>query len=222
VGYNGKDIRKKLDNYENRLSKKYYSDIGENKLKEFVENLFKQAEKPYIFESILIRDLNSDFSEDNFPLIKEELTEIVVGYFEKYCAEATNLDNNVWRLYHSCKYKEYISTGNSTYRSQVKVIEKGKQIMLDFVINKDLDGYLFAIVAPETFKQTIYAVSDTVLELFESWADFKKVIFEQDKKKWKYLDEFQKFFETFEAQGFSKYVPFNFDIIPIHEKHRKD
>ena len=56
VGYDGKDLYDKLNNYENRLAVRYYSDLNEAEgLKQFVLNLFKNAKSPFSFEADFIR-----------------------------------------------------------------------------------------------------------------------------------------------------------------------
>ncbi len=221
IGYNGKDIIEKLNTYENRLAKKYYGESGEINLKKFIENIFLQSQDPFSFEATLISTINSEF-EHHFPLSKEELLDILFGYFDKYCSNHFKLDSNIWLLYHSCKYKKHESSDGHTYYSREEIPNRCKQIFQNFVLTKDLDGYILAIIELESFNQKLFAVSQTVLELFGNWEDFKKIINEQDKNKWKYLEEFQEFFKVFEEKSFSKYVPYKFNIIPVHKKLRKE
>lgn len=219
VGYNSKDLLEKLNNYEKNLVNKYYGELGEDRLKEFVRSLFEQAEEPYFFEAVFISYVSSESSK-YFPLDEDELDEIVLGYLKKYTIKTDKLNHNVWNLYYSCRRKKYVSAGGNT--SEEEIFSKSKEVMQTFILNKDLDEYLFSVINVEPFKQKTFAIINSVVELFDSWVSFKKVIFNQDEGKWKYLNEFKKFFCVFEAKGFSLFVEFEFKDIPINEKFKNN
>lgn len=221
VGYDGKDLASKLHNYENSLAKKYYGETGGHlELKEFVRSLFLKAESPYTFEGSFIRYANSEFSE-NLPLLKSELSEIVIGYFKNYCLTAQKLDDNIWNLFYDTLQVNWISTGGNAYQKQKVMVDEAKEIMRAFILEKDFDGFLLESIHLEHFDQKLYMVSKTAEELFDGWTGFKQALEGKNKKKWIYLSEFKKFLSVYESKNFSEYVDFKFEKIPIHTKVRK-
>lgn len=221
VGYDGKDLFGKLNNYDNKLATRYYGDSeGDLKLKSFVKSLFLEAKSPYSFEADFIRYANMEFS-DTFPLTKNELTEINLGYFKSYCDTTDKLDNNVWNLFHNSKQTNWVSSGGNSYQKQEVIPDETKVIMKDFVLNKDLDGFLLALIDPEPFDQKKFSISNFAVALFDNWVTFKQILEEQNEEKWNYLGEFKSLLSAYESKNYSQYVDFKFNKIPIEEKIRK-
>jgi len=221
VGYDGKDLYNKLNNYDNELAIRYYGEEdGAEKLKDFVKNIFLEAKSPYSFESDFIRYVNMEFS-DSFPLSKDELMVIVLEYFESYCSVNIKLDIHLWSLFHNSKQTVWIPTGGNSYQKQEVLPDTTKSIMREFVLNKDLDGFLLALIDPEPFDQRKFAISNFVVALFDNWANFKKILEEQSNEKWIYLEEFKNLLSAYEEKNYSQYVDFKFDKIPIETKIRK-
>lgn len=221
VGYDGKDFMNKINNYDNKLVERYYAEEnGHEILKTFVKGLFEQARSPYSFESDLIRHLNNEFS-DTFVLSKEELKEICLDYFRTYCQEIDKIDSNVWHLFHSCKQTEWVPAGGNSYSKQENMPEETKEIMKDFILNQDLDGFLFAIIDIEPFDQKKFSISNVIIGLFGNWKAFEEELSLKDEKESKYLKEFREFLTVYAAKNYSQYVDFNFEVIPIEEKMRK-
>lgn len=221
VGYDGRDLLDKLNNYENKLATSYYGEIeGDDKLKTFVKSLFLEANSPYSFEADLIRLANMEFSE-NFPLTKEELKKIVIDYFKKYCLTVNKLDNNIWSLFHNSKQTNRVSTGGNSYQREEVMPDETKSTMKEFVLKKDLNGFLLALIDPEPFDQKKFSISNFALALFDDWENFKQILELQSEEKWMYLGEFKKFLSEYELKNYSQDVDFRFDIIPIDQKIRK-
>jgi len=221
VGYDGKDLYDKLSNYENKLAVRYYSDLNEAEgLKQFVLKLFKNAKSPFSFEADFIRYANNEFS-DSFPLSKDELKGLVLDYFKTYCSETEKLDSNVWSLFHDCKQTNWNPTGGGSYQKQEILPEETKEIMKTFVLSKDLDGFLLALIDPEPFDQKKFAISNFIVGLFGDWQAFKEILEQQSEEKWKNLNEFKKLLLEYETKNFSQYVDFKFEQIPIEQKIRK-
>lgn len=222
VGYDGKDLMDKVNNYDNKLVERYYPEENGNEiLKAFIKGQFDQARSPYSFESDLIRHLNGHFS-DTFVLTKEELKETCLHYFRKYCQATDKLDSNVWHLFHNCKQTEWIPAGGNSYSKQETMPEEIKETMKDFVLNKDLDGFLFAIIEIEPFDQKKFSISNVIVGLFGNWKAFEEELSQKDENESKYLKEFREFLTLYAAKNYSQYIDFYFDIIPINEKMRKE
>ncbi len=221
VGYDSKDLYDKLNNYDNKLATSYYGGLeGSAKLKAFVKSLFLKAKSPYSFEAGLIRYANMEFS-DTFPLTKDELKEIVIDYFKKYCSTVDKLDNNIWSLFHNSKQTNWVTTGGNSYHKEEMMPNETKSIIKEFVLNKDLNGFLLALIDPEPFDQRKFSISNFALALFDDWESFKQILEEQSEEKWIYLREFKKLLSEYESKNYSQYVDFKFDKIPIEEKISK-
>ncbi len=214
VGYEGRDLSSKMDNYDNSLSKKYYEGKTEE-LQRFVRELFKQATPPFSFEAQFIHHLNNEFG-DGFPLDKEELQIIVLGYLKEYCALATEWTDSVLDLFHACKITEWIPEGGNSYSGIKKVPEEAKQIVKDFVASKGFDEFLLLMVEESLHDGQKYAVNNFVLKIYDDWKNFESELLDVlDEEKSKYLKEFRKFYAQFASKNHSVYIDFNFKEIPF-------
>lgn len=158
---------------------------------------------------------------DSFPLSKDELMAIVLEYFKSYCSVNNKLDSNLWNLFHNSKQTVWIPTGGNSYQKKEVIPDETKFIMKEFVLNKDLDGFLLALIDPEPFDQRKFAISNFVVALFDNWENFKQILEEQSNEKWIYLEEFKNLLSAYEETNYSQYVDFKFDKIPIETKIRK-
>jgi hypothetical protein len=219
VGYEGRDLLSKLNNYDSNIERKFYSgEGGKEQYQLFVRSLFARSNSPYIFEAEVASHINNDFSDD-FGLPKEEFEKILVNYFRTYCDETETLDKNTWRLFHSCRRTNRQDVGGGRFTRTDEILPEAKEIMRS-VILKNFDKFLLAIINPEILKQKSFAVSDFIIAMYGSWTAFKELLTQMDEEKWTYLKEFKEFFQKFEAHNFSIYVPFEFKVIPIHLRMR--
>jgi hypothetical protein len=219
VGYEGRDLLNKLNNYDDSIERKFYSGLGgKEKYQLFLRSLFVDAKSPFIFESEVASLINNDLS-DNFGLPKEEFERILVNYFRVYCAEQERLDKDTWRLFHNCRRTNRQELGGGRFTSINEIIPAAKDIMRS-VILKDFDNFLLAMIDSEIFEKKTFAVSQFVLAMYGSWAEFKELLIQIDEGKWIYLKEFIEFFNKFESKNFTIYVPFDFKTIPIHLRTR--
>lgn len=219
VGYNGQDLLSKLNNYDNNIQRKFYREPGgKEKYESFISDLFMSANSPYMFEADMASLINNDFSDD-FGLKKEDFEKILIHYFKTYCEENGTLDKNTWRLFHSCRRTNREELGGGRFNRTDELLPEAKEIMRSIVL-KNFDAFLLAIINPETFKQKLFAVSNFVISLYGSWKEFKELLDQMDEAEWTYLKEFKEFFDKFELNNFSVYVPFDFKVIPIHLRMR--
>ncbi len=218
LGYNGKDIISKMDNHENKLASKYFSNDIKS-LKSFTNDLFDSASTPFTFESRLIRDIAYDFSED-FPLNKKEVIDIGIDYLQKFASGIDKFNSSIWRLYHCTKYKLFIPSENGNYSSNEIVPEKSREIVKRFILEKDFDGFLMAVIEQEPFDQVGFSISKIVPEIFGSWDEFKTQLQQISDDRWKFVEEFKRFFLECELKNFGHYVKFDFKLIPIKERFK--
>lgn len=216
VWYDIGDLIDKMVNYDGEIGKKHYANIKE--YNEFVESFFKDAVSPYLFESSLAnllywRDLKSEY----FPIAKPELETFITGYLEKYCNESDKIDANIWELYRNCTLIEWEPTGNNSQVSKTRKANNADDIFKNFILNKDLDGFLATIITGD-FDPNRFYISEIVLSLFCNYNNFKQVLNEQDDGKWEYLKEFKEFFAELEKHNFSRRVAFEFKTIDLTRK----
>jgi hypothetical protein len=217
VGYEGRDLLSKLNNYDSNIERKFYSTKGgKEQYQLFVRSLFEKSNSPYIFEAEVASLINNDFSDD-FGLPKEEFEKILVNYFRTYCNEKETLDKNTWRLFYSCQRTNRQDVGGGRFTRTYEFLPEAKEIMRS-VILKNFDTFLLRIINPEVYNQKSFAVSEFSIEMYDSWTAFKELLSQMDEEKWTYLKEFKEFFQKFEEHNFSIFVPFEFKVIPIHLK----
>jgi KAP-like P-loop domain-containing protein len=219
VGYDGKDLYDKLGDYNGRIVNQFYDYLGgKDELHSFIKGLFENTTAPYSFESEFARYINSVyFDETVFPLSKDELKGISIGYLRSYCESIDKLDRNVFFLLWSTEQTNYIPSGGNSFQSTKEIPDEAKDIFKSFVL-KDFDQFLFWIIEVDPFRLKSFTVVNTIVVIYNSWANFKTVLLAEDENKWKYLAEFKSFFEQAEKVNFAQYVPFAFEIIPIESK----
>ncbi len=220
VGFNGEDLQNKLSNYSGRLSDKLYAKDKPEELKTFVRSIFEGAKSPYSFEAEFLSYLSGQLS-DTFPITKDEIKEFTFEYLKKYCSEVDKLDSNVWNLFQCCKQTEWIPAGGNSYSKKEAFTEESKTLMKDFLLNKDLDGFLFSIIATKAFEQDLFAISSFVIEIFDNWKAFEEELSKKDEEKSKYLNEFRALLAKFAGTNYSQYVSFKFQTIPFGERLSK-
>jgi hypothetical protein len=215
VGYDQRNLRDKISDYHHRLSKDFY---GGNKdsLKKFILSLFENASPPFRFESDFIRFLNADLGiSDHFPLSKEELTKIAVEYLNTYIKASTTTSRDLYYLLWQTETTDWIPVGGNSYTQSKKLPEEAKKHFIEFVTVNCFDDFLLGIIRQEHFGKKLFAVIEEMPSIFDTWENFKSVVFAQDEKKWLYLSEFKVFFSAFEQKNFAQFVPFQFTIIPV-------
>jgi len=217
VFYNTQDLIYKLSNPENLVSKFYPDSNGSERLKSFVKERFVNAQYPYFFESEVLKTANKQFSH-SFILTKEEINQVNFDYLKSYCNKTDKLDSNFWHLYRNCLNYQYISTGSNTFKNEESVSPEVKEITKDFFLNKDLDGFISAIIETSIHTKGRFQVSNFVLEIFKDWDSFEKELGKVNIKKSRYIEEFVKLYEKFKASNYSGYIDFDFHTIQIKNK----
>lgn len=214
VSYDGSDLYSKLNNYEDALSKKYYS--GDKKsLEIFVRNIFESAKYPFRFEAEFIFMLKDSFLE-NFPLSIEELNDSTISYFEKYCEITEKIDDNFWNLYHCSVIINKINSSPSAYTKERTIPEKVKSIFKDFII-KDMDNFILSVIVIEPYNNRS-SLSKIILEIFNDWSSFEKTIKSLNIENSKYLEEFKRFILNLSKHQYKESIEFEFIDIPIQSK----
>ena len=220
VGFNGEDLHNKMSNYAGKLSDKLYGKANPEELKTFIRSIFEGAKSPYSFEAEFLSYLSGQLS-DTFPITKDEIKEFTFEYLKKYCSEVDMLDSNVWNLFQCCKQTEWIPAGGNSYSKKEAFTEESKTLMKDFLLNKDLDGFLLSIIATKAFVQDLFAISSFVIEIFDNWKAFEEELSKKDEEKSKYLNEFRALLAKFAGTNYSQYVSFKFQTIPFGERLSK-
>jgi hypothetical protein len=197
------------------ITRTYYpEENGDKVLEKFITRLFKNAKSPYLFESEFTRRVNSQFSDD-FILSKKNANIFSLNYLKKYCASTNTLDNRVWNLFWNCSFIEWKDKGTSHLSRQEIIPQKAKDILKEFILTKDFDGFLKQIIQPSIHDGPYFSLSETILRLFTDWQTFKKVINTKDEGEFKYLSEFKAFFEKSEKNNHSGNIEFSFKVIPV-------
>jgi len=220
IGYDGQDLMEKMNNNNNKIVLRFYPEPeGTEELKTFVRGLFNKAKSPYSFEADFIKLLNLQFSS-HFPLSKSELKDIIINYLKIYCSEIETFNPYVWILFHNCEQTEWVSSGGSASREQETTPIEAKEIIKDFILNKDLDGFLFSIIEVGTLDFKKFRISDATLKIFDNWDTFKNELALKNVKTSKYLLEFNSFLAKYALEKYASPVEFSFKSIPIQSIRR--
>lgn len=200
-------FQKILLSENNKIINLYYeNDL--NKFKNFILGLLKNAESPFLFESNLIKFLDDHYYNPGLYVItQEELNNFSTTFLKIYTSKINQIDSVLWKLFWNCKRSKFKEGNRSN-----ELPKEAKEIMINFILTKDLDNYLIANVDNEIFENK-FRISASVLKLFDSWENFEIILNNQDENKWNFLKEFKLFFVEVKKLGFSIYVDFKFKTI---------
>ncbi|WP_421978646.1 KAP family P-loop NTPase fold protein [Roseivirga seohaensis] len=217
VGFDTGNLKNKLYDYDNRTSNSYYSDNGgRDGLRSFILDTFNSAKSPFEYESFFIAGLLKHYPE-NFPISKDKLESIVVGYFKSFCQSSQTITQTTWQLFNRCKTRDWESKGGTQHSKKELFLDDGVKALKNFVFQKDLNGFLIDIIDANIYRENLYGIWDKVPEIFGSW-DALRLELEKHKKTWSYVPEFLSFFDEFAKTSFSSYVKFNFVVIDLKKK----
>lgn len=224
VGYEDRDFINKISNIDGRLTKKLFSKAEDfEALRTFINGLFSEAQYPYSFEGDLIREINSAFSENadthDYILSRNEYRSIVLGYFRAYLDSREKFEADIWHVFHFCEYKKFTPEGTS-WTSSKHHFDEAKEMLKDFIVTKDLDGFIEYIIHEETMHGNSFAVTDGIRQIFDDWDTFRSFIFSVEDPRWKYLEEFRQFYLEFEKNDPKLYIPYSFQVIPVKRSVR--
>ena len=223
VGYEGKDLFDKVNDYNGRIADTFYANNGKKEgLRTFIHSLFDKAKIPYAFESEFAKFVNAKlFDKAMFPLTKEEIKKISVDYLEKYCNATTHLNMEAFYLLWNTEQTNYEDLGGGSLRGHKMIPQEAKDIFKS-LISKDLDDFIFRTIEVEPFHQKSFTIAKSAEDIYNGWGNFKTFILTEEESKWKYLAEFKTFYLEAEKGNFSHYVPFDFKTIPVESKKRNE
>lgn len=215
VGYEGSDLKKKLSDYNGRISNELYGGgiEGRNKLHVFVKELFENAPFPYTYDADFIHFLYDEYTQA-FPLTKIELKELLLSYLRIYCKQVSHFNDQILYLHSRCILVEWEPEDANVQDKVERIPEEANDIIKDFILNKDLDGFLRHSIQFYN-NGNRFALGIYPSRIFGSRDKFKMVLQAQDENRWKYLKEFKDFLSAFEAQGGSNFIEYKFSDIPI-------
>lgn len=208
------DLYDKLLDRRGRISEKFYNGSKED-YKSFVTKIFYSAESPYLFESSFVEWLIKN-SFGGFSLEQEELENMQIRYFKGYLNEVDKFDDNVWRLYYNCVVRDKEFPNTTTLNI------KAHKLLKQFAKSKDLDGFLFSIIYPESPELIFFKISELVTSIFHDYDEFEnflKRIDKASKEESVYLPEFKKFYRAFKTNSYKQPFKFHFETIPVKEKY---
>lgn len=217
-GFDYDNLYGKIYNYQEYIKLKYYSNVDEYKA--FIVSIFKTAPSPYSFDVEFIYSTFDKFSITyDFIIPKEVFEHIRLDYLEKYLNETSKFNSNIWHLY---VYNDDITAlpqSGSSYQIQKSKNPKATKLVIDFIRNKDLDGFLFEIIAEEPRDKGRFAISEIIPKMFGSYKTFEDFIEEFKNKDYKFLKEFKDFYKKLNEHEYKRYIEFNFKDIPVKKLH---
>src|SRR5690606_37829720 len=83
--------------------------------------------------------------------------------------------------------------------------EKAKELVRDFGLNKDLDGFIASVIDQDHFDRKKFMISGIILQLFKTWDEFEATIFGLVHTESIYLEEFKRFMKTLKIHDYTQY-----------------
>ncbi|WP_321375014.1 P-loop NTPase fold protein [uncultured Draconibacterium sp.] len=207
--------------YQNLLNKLDYKKVknfyAENELQQFVCKLFKNEESPYLYISGFLDYIfeYEGITEWKFIIPRADLIKLKIGFFKKYCENASTFDRNVFYLFHYCRYKEYQAVGGSTYQSFWVLPQEAKDIFKD-TANRLLQSFFKNIIStnPRLIGgKQLFSLVKSLEMAWDDWGNFESFIY--DLEETEELAEFKSFYEKCKNVNFNNYVEFKFDKIDL-------
>ncbi len=216
-GFDFDNLYGKLNRVKEYLKVNYYS--NENDYKNFILEIFKNAPSPYNFDIEFIYSCFDKLSISyDFVVPKEDFQAIRLEYLKKYLENAQGFDSNIWHLYHYNDLIEAVQQGGGSYRIHKNKNPKATVLVVDFIKKVALDDFLFSIISREPFEKELFAVSDIIPKMFESFDAFGEFLEEFNEAEFKYLKEFNVFYKKLKEVNYVRYITFSFEVIPVNKK----
>lgn len=216
AGYDNYDFRNKIDNIQNVISDKFYN--GEiEEYRQFLKGIIQEASPPYLKEAQIIFELLKSIDKD-FILPPEFLNDLRLNFFKKYIESVDKIDLTVFHLYHNCDLTNVLMLAGkpSTETILKNANPDATKLFLDFIKNKDLDGFIYWMYYSQPFEKKRYALlAENVYKIFGGFAEFKKFLSQFKESDYKYLSEFKRFFDECEKVDFKEFIEFEFKDIPL-------
>jgi hypothetical protein len=202
IGFDVSNIELKL-----RTQLNLYSDATQ--LTSFFEKLLKSSSRPPLFDCALLTTwLDKKWSND-LPIQKRQAQSILYYYLESYSSKISKLDEMFWILFHSCRRKiiEEDHDYDKTFFESVRTFAK------DFIIKRDLKGFLNNVVSPDdpASPKRYFISTNAVFTICENLEDFK-IFIDSIHNNDEFFVEFKSFFKKCEDAKFN-YVEFNFNFL---------
>jgi hypothetical protein len=216
IQYDYKDLMDKLADYRNVIANSIYSnDGGREGLRHFILTVFSEAPSPYIFEASLIYTIISNyFKPDFFPISQDDLHAFSLHYLKTYAIQTSKINRTLFELFWRTERVEFTERSGTVYTSKY-IPEEAKDVMKELFQEKNLNNFLRWAIEKEPFGKNAWAVSKTVVDIFDSWENFENWLKGQQIDVWEYLPEFLRFFEAFKNKKYDVYIPFDFKTIPV-------
>ena len=137
--------------------------------KKVIIKLFEQSPIPALFSArLLAEEIKEGTIYDNnlgkFPLEKEEIIEINVGFLKQYLDQSEKFTVQAFWLYHSC---------DNALKKKNK--DAGK-LIIDYANEKDIIGFLLFMIHNTTDGGNFIRLSPLILSLFDSYENFTEFL----------------------------------------------
>lgn len=213
-GYEYFDLRKKLyysiEEYGLKMEKK--------KVGGFIMSLLDNAPSPYVYDISFIYELLKSGDYNDLGLEKEYLNYLRLQYLKKYLDSIDKIDANVFDLHNNCNLtNSVLLAGRENNTSKENINEEANILLIKFIKEKDLYGFLCKIILPRRFESGLkYKIHSFATTLFGSFEDFGIFLEDFKTEDHESLDEFLKFYNECKKSNFEEFLDFNFRKIQIN------
>lgn len=195
----------KILNYPKQGINKYKFFNTETKYRKYINEFFKKAPDPYVFESKIL-SITLNLSIQFLGMNDEEITEQLFTYFKTYCKAHNEIDNNFRELYRNCLEK-------SNDNHELVIQERAKKLFVTYykkyLKESDLTRTFIQQVSPES--EYFDMKKDWIKVFFPNMKDFEKYLGTASNlhRQAKSYNEFIDFYQQYKDNKF-KPIKFNF------------
>lgn len=158
---------------------------------------------------------------------KDELSAILLVYFERIIDSSTKLTPDLWWHYiNSLKRKESAGHQYNVTNVSYSINEKATELMREFILNKDIDGFIRRIaIHKPTPADDSYIPSGLIDSVFGTKDEFCQTLKDYNGESI-YKDEFLRFVEEFKRASIIQigrtFPASYFNIIPVQKGFIED
>ena len=182
----------------------------------FVRSLFEVAISPYYFETEFISSIMSNYNQYSpFPISTLELSGISTKYLNGYLNSIKTLDRHAFILFWHTQYVSLQTFEDGrVYTTQI-IPTQAKTIMKEFILKKDLRGFMERIIEYDMPGRKTYRIANTAEVIFETWDKFEREVIDLIIDPDPYGEEFVTFYKAIKTAGYRTFIPFDFSVIPV-------
>jgi len=195
----------KISNYGNHVSDSLYNK-DTVAYTNFINDLFSNAQPPFLFENQLIFHLKEKNSE--FVLSKEKLTNFQYSYFYKMAESGHGLSKNtLWLFWGARNYSSEGVRDENGWKFEDALVLK----MKSYLAKKDSKEFLKFSIKHELRDNSLCSISPQVIDMFDNPEEYRELVEENPELAEDIKIEYLEFFGKLALKNFKGVVEMEFE-----------